>query len=96
LEEFLIIKKKKKKEEEEEERKESTLMKEVSWRQKSRPLWLREGNKYTEFFHKMAYSNRRKNSIDSLLIDGTISTNQSEICEHMVQFYKKLYIEQFN
>jgi len=62
----------------------STLMEEVSWRQKSRPLWLREGNKYTEFFHKMAYSNRRKNSIDSLLIDGTISTNRLEISEHIV------------
>jgi hypothetical protein len=29
-------------------------------------------NKCTKFFHKVANSNRRKNSIDSLLIGGTI------------------------
>jgi len=89
LEEFLVIGKKKKKK----EKRKSTLMEEVRWRQKSRPLWLREGDKYTYFFHEMAYSNRRKNSIDTLLIDGTISTNRLEISEYIVQFYKKLYIE---
>jgi hypothetical protein len=32
----------------------------------------------------MANFNRRRNSIDSLLIDGTISTNRLEISEHIV------------
>jgi hypothetical protein len=53
----------------------STLMEEVSWRQKSRVLWLREGDKCTKFFHIMANSNRRRNTIDSLLIDGTIPSS---------------------
>ena len=39
-------------------------------------------------FHKMANSNRMKNSIDSLLVDGTISTNRLEISEHIVQYVK--------
>jgi hypothetical protein len=43
----------------------------------------------------MANSNRRKNSIDSL-IGGTISTNRLEISEHIVQFYNELYTEQFS
>jgi hypothetical protein len=57
----------------------SILMEEVSWRQKSRVLWLKEGDKCTKFFHSIANSNRRNNSIDSLLIGGKLSTNQAEI-----------------
>jgi hypothetical protein len=34
--------------------------------------------------------------IDSLLIDGTISTNQLEINKYIVQFYNKLYAKQFS
>jgi hypothetical protein len=35
-------------------------------------------------FHKMANSNIKKNSIESLLVDGIISTNRLEISEHIV------------
>lgn len=61
---------------------------------KSRVLWLTEGGKNTKFFHKMADSNRRRNTIDSLVIDGTNSTNQAGISEHIVHYYKMLYIKQ--
>jgi hypothetical protein len=46
-------------------------MKEVSWRQKSMAFWLREGDKCTKFFfHQMTNSNKRNNSVESLLVDG--------------------------
>lgn len=44
----------------------------------------------------MANSNRRKNYIDSLLIDGTLSTNRVKISKHNVHFYNELYTKQFN
>jgi hypothetical protein len=52
-----------------------SLMEEVSWRHKSRVLWLKEGDKCTKFFHSIANSNRRYNSFDSLLIGDTQSSN---------------------
>lgn len=41
-------------------------MEEFSCRQKSMALWLKEGDKCTKFFHRMANSNRRNTSIEAL------------------------------
>ncbi|RVX07796.1 putative ribonuclease H protein [Vitis vinifera] len=35
------------------------LMEEISWRQKSREVWLSEGDRNNKFFHKMANAHRR-------------------------------------
>ena len=42
-----------------------TLLEEISWKQKSRVLHMREGDANTRFFHRMANSNRRNNGIES-------------------------------
>jgi hypothetical protein len=65
-----------------------SLMDEVSWRQKSRVTWLKEGDKCTKLFHSIANSNKRYNSMDSLLIGDSISSDPTEIGEHVVQFYQ--------
>jgi hypothetical protein len=52
-------------------------------------MWLKEGDKCTKFFHSIANSNKRYNSMDSLLIGDTPPYNQTEIGEHVVMFYQK-------
>ncbi|XP_035544681.1 uncharacterized protein LOC118348042 [Juglans regia] len=72
-----------------------TLMEEISWRQKSRALWLREGDKNTKFFHRMANAHRRFNYIESLSIDGDVSSDQGEIKEHVVGHFELLLEEPY-
>jgi hypothetical protein len=70
------------------------LLKEIAWRQKSRVKWLREGDRNTRFFHRVANSNRRINSIDRLSIDGTLTTDQIAIGEGLVNFYNNLFFDE--
>nr|XP_023928304.1 uncharacterized protein LOC112039655 [Quercus suber] len=72
----------------------AALLEETSWRQKSRMLFLKEGDSNTRFFHRMANSNRRNNHIENLMIDGALSSNQDRISDHIVHFYMNLYSEQ--
>ena len=46
-----------------------SLLEEVSWRQKSRELWLKEGDRNTGFFYKMANSHRRRNAINKIKVN---------------------------
>jgi hypothetical protein len=69
------------------------LQEEISWKQKSRVKWLMEEDKCTKFFHLMANSNKRFNTIDSLLINGSLSSNPDAIREHTTNFYKSMFAE---
>ena len=66
---------------------------ETSWRQKSCVLWLKEGDNNTKFFHKMANSNRRRNYMDKVEVDGIVYDNDTEVRDHLVSFYEDLYQE---
>jgi hypothetical protein len=73
----------------------SIFLEEVSWRQKSRALWLREGDNNTKFFHRLANSHRRNNLVESLVVNGNMTADLVVIKEHIVNFYKQLYSEQY-
>ena len=53
-----------------EEFKKWALLEEIMWRHKSREVWLKEGDRNTRFFHKMANAHKRHNDIVSLKIKG--------------------------
>ncbi|WMV46111.1 hypothetical protein MTR67_039496 [Solanum verrucosum] len=66
---------------------------EVSWRQKLGVLWLKEGDKNTKFFHKMANAHRRYNNIDQLMIQGKVTQDRGRIEGEIIAYYKNLYRE---
>ena len=43
-----------------------SLMEETSWRQKSREIWLKEGDRNTGFFHRIANSHKKSNTIERI------------------------------
>jgi hypothetical protein len=71
------------------------LLEEVSWTQKSRALWIKEGDSNTKFFHRLANSHRRHNTIEALVVDGQLIDDRTVIQYHIVEFDKKLYSEQY-
>lgn len=54
------------------------VMCEILWKQKSRELWLKEGNRNTKFFHLYTIIHRRQNKIDAIKQDdGTWVTSSN-------------------
>ena len=49
------------------------------------------GDKNTKFFHRIANSHRRLNSIDRLMVDGELSSDPKDIVECISHFYRQLY-----
>jgi hypothetical protein len=69
------------------------LFEEVNWRQKSRALWLKEGN--TKFFHRVANSHRWDNHVGVLRINGALSSDPVEIKNHIVNYYDSVHRAEF-
>ena len=54
-------------------------LEEISWRQKSRILCIKEGDNNTKLFHKIANSHRRSNHLSFLEVDGVIYEDEAEV-----------------
>ena len=66
------------------------LMEEISWRQKSRETWLKEGDRNIGFFHRMANSHRRRNCINSICINGRRLEKEVDNKEGLVDAFHNL------
>ncbi|WMV09897.1 hypothetical protein MTR67_003282 [Solanum verrucosum] len=66
---------------------------EIAWRQRSRIQWLKQGDRNTKYFHRIATAHKRVNSIDNLKVDGMEVTDAKEIKEAIQNYYKDLYKE---
>uniref|UniRef100_A0A2N9HY11 ABC-2 type transporter transmembrane domain-containing protein n=1 Tax=Fagus sylvatica TaxID=28930 RepID=A0A2N9HY11_FAGSY len=70
------------------------LRNETLWRQKSREVWLREGDRNSKFFHISTIIQRKKNTIEALKSDqGSWITEAKEIKKHLSSKFNELFKE---
>ena len=68
------------------------LLEEISWRQKWRETWLKEGDRKTGFFHRMANAHRRRNCLKSICINGRKLDKEADIKEGLVDAFQNLLL----
>ncbi|XP_074293374.1 uncharacterized protein LOC141620388 [Silene latifolia] len=62
------------------------------WRQRSRALWLRDGDRNTKFFHTRAGERRSKNNISALVDDnGVVRAGDEEVAEVANAYFVDLF-----
>ena len=66
---------------------------EISWRQKSKALFIKDGDNNMQFIHRIANSHRRTNQIREVEVDGVLYEDESDVTNQVVDFVKKLYQE---
>ena len=78
-----------------ERKREILRIEEVSWKLKSRVLWLAEGDLNTKYFHKMANGRKSRNSIWGIRRgDGTMAYTSQEIREEATQYFSLFFSRQ--
>ena len=69
------------------------LLEEAHWRQHSREIWLREGDRNTGFFHRMASAHRRNNAMDRIKVNGEWLVKEQEVREGVVNSFQQMLSE---
>ncbi|GKV48207.1 hypothetical protein SLEP1_g55033 [Rubroshorea leprosula] len=69
-------------------------IKESMWQQKSRKMWLKEGDANTKYFHTCVKGRCRRNEILSIHIKGDQHTGVAEIKEKVAKYFEELFTEE--
>ncbi|GKV11786.1 hypothetical protein SLEP1_g23006 [Rubroshorea leprosula] len=67
---------------------------ESMWQQKSRKMWLKEGDANSKFFHRSVKGRWRRNEINSIQIMGDQCRGVNEIKEGVMNYFKGLFSEE--
>ncbi|RVW80668.1 Transposon TX1 uncharacterized 149 kDa protein [Vitis vinifera] len=70
------------------------IKEEIFWRQKSRELWLKEGDNNTRFFHRMANAHCRRNWLSKLKVNGYWHSEENNLRNSVVGAFQELYQEE--
>ncbi|RVW91507.1 hypothetical protein CK203_046178 [Vitis vinifera] len=60
------------------------IKEEIFWRQKSRELWLKEGDNNTRFFHRMVNAHCRRNWLSKLKVNGCWHSEENNLRNSVV------------
>ena len=66
-------------------------LEEISWRQKFRALYVKEGDNNTWFFHRLANSHRNASQIKKIEVDGVLYEDEPDVCSQLLLFYQGLF-----
>lgn len=66
-------------------------LEEMYWNQRSKTVWLKNGDRNTKFFQQKASQRKRWNTIDKIQNnEGTWLETDEQINSHAAEFYKEL------
>ena len=68
-------------------------LEEISWRQNSWVLFVKDGDNNTRFFHRVANSHRRTNYIRGIEVDVILYEDEEDVHSKVVQCYQGLNTE---